>query len=156
MARSHSKSHRLHRRDVSIIANRRLPVFSIKSSTETRRTSGLTLFEDRRLWTPTPDVARLLDYSQYSLTDVPRVSHHASIRRPGRKIEKKNRNPFGVSKLFWNAPRVVAFADPSSTLICMRRSRRREVMFARRKAGKRGQKRPRFNRFSKISCRRSK
>lgn len=49
---------------------------------------------------------------------------------------------------------VAAFESPSETLVCVRRQQRKEVMFAKRKAGKRGQKRPRFNQFSKIHCKR--
>lgn len=48
----------------------------------------------------------------------------------------------------------VQFADPRSTLICVRRSQRREVLFAKKRAGRGGMRRPRRNQFSSIVCRR--
>lgn len=49
---------------------------------------------------------------------------------------------------------MAAFNEPSRVAICVRRKIRREVMFARGKTGRRGQKRPKFNWFSRIACRR--
>ena len=48
----------------------------------------------------------------------------------------------------------LGFQTPERTLVCVRRKVRREVMFARRKAGRRGQRPKRFNWFSSISCKR--
>lgn len=48
----------------------------------------------------------------------------------------------------------LAFTDPSSVAICVRRKIRREVMFARGHSGRRGQRRPKRNWFSTIRCRR--
>lgn len=48
----------------------------------------------------------------------------------------------------------IRFRHPERLLICVKRSIRREVMFAKRKAGRSGQKRPKFNKYSHISCRR--
>lgn len=49
---------------------------------------------------------------------------------------------------------VVAFQAPSKVHLCVRRGVRREVMFANGKTGKGGQRRPRYNVHSKISCKR--
>lgn len=48
----------------------------------------------------------------------------------------------------------VAFQAPEHVLVCVRRQRRREVIHALGHAGAVGQKRPRRNHFSSISCRR--
>lgn len=46
----------------------------------------------------------------------------------------------------------LTFAAPNKVLLCVRRKRRKEVMFAKNKAGKRGQRKPRRNYWSSISC----
>lgn len=46
------------------------------------------------------------------------------------------------------------FAVPERVVICVRRHERREVMFAKKRAGKRGQRKPRRNWYSAISCKR--
>lgn len=46
----------------------------------------------------------------------------------------------------------VSHGAPSRVLVCIRRSQRREVMFAMRKAGRKGQRRPKFSETSKIYC----
>lgn len=48
----------------------------------------------------------------------------------------------------------LTFAVPDKVAICVRRKRRKEVMFAKNKAGKSGQKRPKRNYWSSISCKR--
>lgn len=47
---------------------------------------------------------------------------------------------------------IIAFADPSRVAVCVRRGVRREVLHALKVAGGTGQRRPRFNASSKISC----
>lgn len=49
-------------------------------------------------------------------------------------------------------PYQIAFAAPSETLVCVRRHRRKEVLFAKKKAGKRGQRRPRRSAWSEYKC----
>lgn len=46
----------------------------------------------------------------------------------------------------------VGFEDAQRVLVCVRRKTRKEVLHARRKTGKTGQKRPRFNYLSSITC----
>lgn len=48
----------------------------------------------------------------------------------------------------------LAFAEPSSVAICVRRKQRREVLLARGHGGKKGQRRPKRNWYSNIRCRR--
>jgi hypothetical protein len=48
---------------------------------------------------------------------------------------------------------VQAFSLPTKTPICLRRQKRRQVLFALNKTGKgKTRKKPKFNNFSKISC----
>ncbi len=49
---------------------------------------------------------------------------------------------------------IVAFKAPQKVLICARRQIRKEVLHAYNKAGKTGQRRPRRNEYSNVSCRR--
>lgn len=49
-------------------------------------------------------------------------------------------------------PYAVNFLVPKKTVVCIRRQRRKEVLFAKRKAGKRGQRRSRRNFFSEVRC----
>lgn len=49
---------------------------------------------------------------------------------------------------------VIAFRDPQSVLTCVRRSSRREVLFASRKTGAGAKSRRRFSWRSKLSCKR--
>lgn len=49
-------------------------------------------------------------------------------------------------------PYQLAFSAPGETLVCVRRSRRREVLFAKKKTGKGGQRRPRRSAWSDYKC----
>lgn len=49
-------------------------------------------------------------------------------------------------------PTKIAFSAPKETLVCIRRSRRKEVLFAKRKTGKGGQKKPRRSPWSEYKC----
>lgn len=63
---------------------------------------------------------------------------------PGRSARK------GRAPSLFNAQ--MAFNAPSETLVCVRRSRRRQVLFARKKTGKAGQRKPRRNQWSSYKC----
>lgn len=63
------------------------------------------------------------------------VTHTPKKKAPG----KKNR-----AQLMFTAPR--------ETLVCVRRSRRKEVLFAKNKTGKRGQRKPRRTPWSNYRC----
>lgn len=52
------------------------------------------------------------------------------------------------------APRGRVRFRRGAVMICERREERRQVMFAKGKGGRRGQRPPRYNRWSHISCRR--
>lgn len=46
-----------------------------------------------------------------------------------------------------------AFVAPQTVAVCIRRKRRKEVLFAKKRAGKGGMRKPRRSWLSKISCR---
>lgn len=142
MARS-SKNRRVVRSN----ANRRLPRFSPSSlvSPLSPRRATLRLFEDRREWHP----------------DGPNrpARRFSGTRRPLTLVDRKPLNPdrFAYLRQFPSQTKaLVAFENPSDVLVCVRRQQRREVIHATRKAGKVGQKKPRRNALSKISCRSKK
>lgn len=49
-------------------------------------------------------------------------------------------------------PFQLAFTAPTETLVCVRRQQRREVIFAKNKAGRGGQKRPIRRAWSEVKC----
>jgi len=51
-----------------------------------------------------------------------------------------------------SVPYQIAFRAPAETLVCVRRSRRKQVLFAFKKTGKRGQRKPRRSKWSSIKC----
>lgn len=95
--------------------------------------SPLRLIDDRRTFDFEPGTrpARLFSGSTASITATP--STNKKIR---------------PSKV----PYQIAFSAPADTLVCVRRQQRREVLFAKNKTGKRGQRRPRRNQWSNIKC----
>lgn len=89
-----------------------------------------------------------------------RTFHPLGQVRPARMITGNSHTPVVAkvsrSKKF-RPPRLypgpgLRFAIPEKTLICLRRKKRKEVLFAKRKTGRRGQRKPRFNWYSRISC----
>lgn len=108
----------------------------------------LRFAEDRREFHPSPDFHR----PARNVFGDPR--HYLVVgKKPRRSIRRslalvRPRRASGVSG---PTPRI-AFAVPENVAICVRRKRRREVMFATRKNGKTGQRRPRRNAYSGVQC----
>lgn len=103
--------------------------------------------EDRRTWHPgsyTRPAARF-DGALHRLVAPVQNPVYKPVSLPSTKI-----------KFFQPLPSGVAFKDPQGVTICERRSRRRQVMFATRKSGKGGQRRPRYNEYSSVQCKRRK
>lgn len=71
--------------------------------------------------------------------------------RPARFIAKPNKPAYyyGPQRLSWQA---VGFRAPKQVAICVRRGVRKEVLFARKVAGRRGLAGGRRNEFSNIRC----
>lgn len=127
-----SKSSRHAGRDHSPIARPSgLPrVFSV-------RPVNLALFEDRRFFHPLGPARPAFAFPKSAArVVVPRTRSRSAV--DGAKAR--------------TLPHQLTFAAPDRVLICVRRKRRKEVLFAKRKAGKRGQRKPRRNYWSAISC----
>jgi hypothetical protein len=114
---------------------RRLPLKVIRS------TAIATVGDDARR---SPKVQRYL----YPTLSGRRVAPLATVNIPmshkTRRAARSNTN----SRL-WD----VKYILPESSVLCARRKVRREVIFATNNAGRSGQKRPKYNQNSKISCR---
>lgn len=132
-------------------ANRRLPPSTATSSHRIRSTAGgLRLFEDRRQWHPEGRnaPARSFSRSRHRLQAVDR-----NQPAPRQKVPQKNLDRFAHLRSFPSQTRaLIAFQEPSKVLVCVRRKQRQEVLHAKGKAGKRGQKKPRYGPYSAISC----
>lgn len=152
---AHSSKSR--RREVSTIANRRLPVSSRESyyrpPVSNINTSfgfgSLREYEDRRQWHPegSQRPARGFFNPRHRLTVIDRV--HAP--RTAERVDASRSFPSLISQ----TRATVAFADPSRTLICVRRSVRREVLHALRKTGRGsgGSRTDRWTEYSSVRCR---
>lgn len=144
------------RRDPSVrstrsrsIANFQLPVFQpspfvqLPVLPETR----LLDVEDRRVFHfDGPNRPALLDDgrpSKVRLRDRPK----------NRNRVKPQAYRFGP-KVYSQTKAILAFAEPDRTVVCIRRQTRKEVLFAKKRAGRGGMRRPKRSWLSKISCRR--
>jgi len=156
------------RRDLNTIANRRLPTLSKNnvrlrpSPLSPRMNQGtfrrfktmrpsvpLQAAEDRRYWHPAAPIHRPVR----TLSGV--QSHRLVIGKPnGRK--QVSTNPYKRSAVakpdMAGPPHQIAFHAPEKVVICVRRKRRKEVIFALNKAGKGGQRRPRRTHNSGVQC----
>lgn len=139
-----SRRRRRDRRETFDFSNRRLPVSSNYSVTQFYNyRTPLTLFEDRRQWHPEGIYAPARSFSQTRHRLVPVIGRSPIKQRPGRAWYPG-----------FQGREVIAFRAPQKTLICVRRKIRKEVLHAFRKTGRGGQRSPKFNHYSSISCRR--
>ena len=105
-----------------------------KVSTAKVLSDRLRAIEDRRTFNPAGPKRSARSFNK---------SHHALV------VKKSPAKIRGRSRL----PTRVMFDAPKKVLICVRRQRRKEVMFAQKKTGKGGSHRPgRRNFFSDVSC----
>lgn len=87
-----------------------------------------------------------------------RRSFYPGVYRPAARL--RGRVFLSMPKASVFSPRkrmfspVISFRAPDGVLICVRRHRRREVLFAKKRAGRGGMRKPRRNLFSSISCKR--
>jgi len=100
--------------------------------------SSLTQIQDLRTFDFSPGTrpAKLFSGSNASVGFVPNVNH-------GRQAKGRQ------AKLFNGQ---MAFTAPAQTLVCVRRARRKEVLFAKKKTGKGGQRKPRRSTWSNYKC----
>lgn len=128
------------RRGAYVTTNRRLP--SVPVARLTPALTQLQSIEDRRRYHPERAYRPALTYS-----GVPTSIAH---QRPVRDSQRPSR----ARSVVVPTRAVVAFHAPERVVVCARRQARREVLHALRKTGRVGQRRPRRNWQSKISCRR--
>lgn len=139
------------RRDHSIsdspIATLRVPVFQPLPILQSSPLSRLSEVEDRRLFHfEGPNRPALLDDGTLART-------HLVDRPKNRNRVKPKAFRFGP-KFYSQTKALVAFEEPQRVAVCIRRKARREVLFAKKRAGKGGMRKPRRTWLSKISCRR--
>lgn len=132
MARSRSSSSRQRRGVTNTASVPTLPFGSPPSRAVYRHQMELFPVQDNRVFHPDGPLRSQLTTTgqKHSL-----VAKNHSTSRP---------DPF--------APMRIAFQRPKRLLVCIRRHMRKEVMFAKNKAGRSGQKRPTRNFYSSISC----
>lgn len=99
---------------------------------------------DARVWNP-PLSRAPLDYGPAYTVSGSRAVLRPSQRAPARRAKR-------ASGAF-SPPAVIAFHKPNRVLICVRRRRRREALFAAGVPGHRRVKRGKRNAYSSISCR---
>jgi len=138
-------------RDAPSIANQRLRSESIPNYTHSfaddlqikAKTGAVDLreFEDRRTFNPSPQRSPATLTSSYTLV-VPQKKIARSARTRNVMLRKIEPRAF------------VGFDKPNDVLVCVRRKKREEVLFAKQKTGRSGQKKPKFNLSSKFACRR--
>lgn len=138
MAKKKSKSNKktYNRRVTPANASRRLPSYTLPP----RSISLLRLTEDRRNWNPEGVTSPARSFS------APR--HRLTLpKKPIKNAYKKFSPPI------FSHPSTIAFKNPDSVLVCVRRRIRKEVLHAKRQTGKTGQRSPRMSDYSSISCR---
>lgn len=124
-----SRSKPKNRRVAPANAKRSLP----RSFSVPRSTLPLRLTEDRRTFDPRGTIAPARSFS-----------------RPRHRLITPTPKPTSV---FFSAPRAaMAFEASPKVLICVRRRIRKEVLHAMNKTGRTGQRRPRRNAYSDVSC----
>lgn len=126
--------------------NRRLPLESLYNSLlRPSPLKNLTNYEDRRQWHPLGNFAPARSFN--------RPNHRIIVgyQQPRKSTQNTNR-PMNIRSYPTSH---VAFEHPKKVLICVRRQARKEVLHALRKTGKSGQRRPRYNYYSSISCKRT-
>lgn len=129
MAKSKSRNRQSRRDAISSLMPTALP-----SAVRSPSRSLLRQIEDRRSFYPEPATRPALLFSG---------AKHSLIASTPKKATKRAKS---------RVPSQVAFYAPSQVLVCVRRKRRKEVLHALRKTGKRGQRRPRRNSLSHIRC----
>lgn len=143
------KHRRTRRRETNEFSKRSLPFerdFELTPWDAARQLSLFDLFdapqgtEDMRTWHPEGENRPRLDL--YSAR--PRVVPSP----PPRRSRANLRAP--------EAPAGLSFEVPREVMVCVKRQQRKEVLHAKRKTGRSGQKPPRFDWTSQVSCKRRK
>lgn len=142
---SKSKISRRKGRDTSVITNT-VSVLPLSLSPPRFRQleifPSLQEFEDRRLWHPEDPISPARSFTT--------SRHRLSL------VDSPSRYQYSLKKNYRNLNQTkarISFVDPHRVLVCVRRKVRKEVMHALRHAGRSGQRKPRRNAYSSVSCR---
>lgn len=98
--------------------------------------------EDRRLFSPPGAAAPPLDYPSARTVSGSLARLRSSTKRPARPGRVDTFSP------------VIRFDTPGRVNICIRRAKRKQVLFAKNFYGKSKMRRPKRNAYTSISCRR--
>lgn len=104
--------------------------------------SPMTEYEDRRAYHPEQD------FRPATLV----TGGTAKLRTKDRRSKKTDDWFTPIQSLQNQTKAIIAFAESPATILCVRRATRRQVIHAKRLNGRSGQRRPRRNFFSNISC----
>lgn len=112
-----------------------------------------------QIWRPVPVIFRSVRPGQ-AWPGLPlrriedrRLFHPESFYRPARTLSgNRPRIVAGSSHSLFSMPHGVRFDVPAKTVICVRRKRRKEVLFAKGKAGAGRKRPPRRNWYSNVRC----
>lgn len=107
----------------------------------------LAQIEDRRLFHP------LRQYRPPRRLDGTTARIGVADRRPSRQQVKRSFATKQHHAIRSQTKGFLTFQEPANVVVCVRRQRRKEVLFATGGAGKRSKRPPRRNAFSSISCR---
>lgn len=141
MARSKTKSKTTRRRDTFDIANRRLP-------------PDVDLNDDLRQYHP----ARFTPFTVSGKPSSVMLDSVSTTRPRARRVSTVGYEGTTVSRTKFRSVtpfktlQTLSAAEPVA--LCVRRARRQEVLFAKNKAGRKGQRRPRWTQLSKLKCKR--
>ena len=156
-------------RDANVVSSRRLrPPPSPRSRPRVTQSSVRVVsphsepgIDDGRVWHPSGSFRPALttDFTPVKrlvVRDRPKVirsvgSTSKTVSTKSKKAHRATVNRFGPV-LHSQTKAIVAFAEPKRVLVCVKRKERREVLHAKKKAG-RSVRSPTWNRFSHISCR---
>lgn len=130
---SRKRKKRMQTRDVNTISIQN----SWMRSAKKYRYTNLKNIEDRRTFHP--------DGLQRPARSFNRSLHRLTIPK-FKKVFNRNTRTYKMPSAH------IMFENPKKVLTCVRRKIRKEVLFAKRKTGRSGQKRPRWTEYSKIRC----
>lgn len=122
-------------------------VLSLPSVSIARRplsSLSLSMFEDRRAWEPDPERGALTFGGKYARV----IVHSRPVVARANTLFSSRAYPVGLQ-----VPVGVRFESPFKVITCVRRKVRRQIMFAKKKAGYgKKQRMPRRNWRSNVSC----
>lgn len=102
------------------------------------RLEDLRTYEDRREFNPDGQFRNARSFNDW---------WHRLITAPAPAPARFSTRTFKIGP-----PAKIGFQDPEKVLTCVRRQIRKEVMFAKRRTGRRGQKKPNWTWRSHVTC----